>query len=122
MDKNFFAELDPPPPPSNFSWTNIFQQDTSDTVSNDGQNVAEIQADFTKWDGKNMFLCKGRCVSGPRKEIVPSLIVHSILLFVLLNHLLVSMPFNLHNRSNFPDPTIVTGLGECMLLMLVLLT
>jgi len=122
MGKNCYPELDPPPPRSNFTWANIFQ-DTADVVSGEGQqHDANNQADYTKWDGRNMFLCKARCVSGPSKEIVPSLIVHSILLFVILNHLLVSIPFNLQERPQFPNPTIVTTLVEFMLLILAFLT
>ena len=113
-DRNFYPELDYPPPPRQK------ENKTNMTVNDDGVGLDEesgltehdlmeldkpppqpesqelkkpLMANYKNWAGRNTFLCNAKLVSGPRDQIVPSLIVHCILLSVIFVWSTACIPF-----------------------------
>ena len=74
------SHLDPPPPRNDDNFSSLSAKDKK-------------KADYKTWTGNNVFFCGGKLVTGPNKEIVPSLILHAILFSVSLIWGFVAIPY-----------------------------
>lgn len=75
------------------------------------------------WAGKNMICWKGRCVTGPNSQIVPSLIVHLVFLSIEFIWLFSALPFLTDPApENFPKPTVFSRIFDWSVFALTLVT
>lgn len=77
--------------------------------------------DHKTWEGRNTFLCKARCVTGPINQIGPSIVVHTILMTVLFIWAGVAIP-SLHYGDNFPQASIGAMVVDYVILVIIVLT
>ncbi len=50
-------------------------------------------ADYKTWSGNNVFFCRGRMVTGPNSQLMPSAVLHAILLSVTLIWAFIAIPY-----------------------------
>ena len=82
-----------------------------------------LMANYKNWAGRNTFLCNAKLVSGPRDQIVPSLIVHCILLSVIFVWSTACIPFLLERgQEDFGQPTTGSIAIDFLILAMAIVT
>ena len=83
-------------------------------------------ADYKTWAGQNTFYFNAKLVSGPRKHVFPSLIVHTIMLSLTINWSAICLPFLKREKESQTDfaaePSAGTKTIDFALLALSVLT
>lgn len=88
-----------------------------------------IAVNYKDWKGKNQFCCRGKCVTGPKSQIIPSLIVHFLLTAIsgiwfgaLLPYLLTESSSDniVYRQPNAFTKVVDIGIGVISLLVQLL--
>ena len=91
-------------------------------IDSNGMAAKRKAAETKTWAGKSSFMCKGRCVSGPWKEIWPSIVVYAILFSVSIIWASVCLPFLFKDHEHFAEPNGAVMTIDLLLFLISVLT